>query len=133
MNDGYAVNVWHGSLLCLAELRARLAYSAIVRYDGQVPTRNVVLTFEQEQLVQQLVSSGRYQNASEVIREGLRLIERREAEAAARLDALRHAAEQGIAALEHGDYVEFDNSAALAQHVTEIARRPSARRIGSSR
>ena len=42
-----------------------------------MPTRNVVLTDHQAQFVEQLVNTGRYQNASEVLREGLRLVERR--------------------------------------------------------
>ena len=44
-----------------------------------MPTRNVVLTDHQANVVEQLVSSGRYQNASEVLRDGLRMIETREA------------------------------------------------------
>jgi antitoxin ParD1/3/4 len=43
-------------------------------------TRNVVLTDSQSALVDQLVASGRYQNASEALRAGLRLLEREEAE-----------------------------------------------------
>ena len=43
-------------------------------------TRNVVLTDTQSALVDQLVPSGRYQNASEALRAGLRLLEREEAE-----------------------------------------------------
>ena len=43
-----------------------------------MPTRNVVLSDHQNELVEGLVQSGRYQNASEVLREGLRLIEGRE-------------------------------------------------------
>ena len=38
-------------------------------------TRNVVLTDHLEKVVNDLVLSGRYQNASEVLREGLRLPE----------------------------------------------------------
>jgi Arc/MetJ-type ribon-helix-helix transcriptional regulator len=38
-----------------------------------MPTRNVILSEHQQQLVESLVQSGRYQNASEVLREGLRL------------------------------------------------------------
>jgi antitoxin ParD1/3/4 len=38
-----------------------------------MPTRNVVLTKHQEKIIKTLVRSGRYQNASEVVREGLRL------------------------------------------------------------
>lgn len=48
-------------------------------------TRNVRLTGHQSQLVDALVDAGRYQNASEVMREGLRLLEEREAEEAATL------------------------------------------------
>lgn len=48
-------------------------------------TRNVRLTGYQNHLVDALVDSGRYQNASEVMREGLRLLEEREAEEAATL------------------------------------------------
>jgi antitoxin ParD1/3/4 len=43
-------------------------------------TRNVVLTDSQSVLIDQLVASGRYQNASEALRAGLRLLEREEAE-----------------------------------------------------
>ena len=43
-------------------------------------TRNVVLTESQSALVDRLVASGRYQNASEALRAGLRLLEREEAE-----------------------------------------------------
>jgi antitoxin ParD1/3/4 len=64
-----------------------------------LPTRNVVLTDHQADLVERLVSSGRYQNASEVLREGLRLVEDQEAEAKARIKALRDAARNSPAEL----------------------------------
>ena len=44
-------------------------------------TRNVVLTDAQSELLERLVESGRYQNASEVLRAGLRLLESEEAAA----------------------------------------------------
>ena len=88
-----------------------------------MPTRNVVLTERQEQLIEVLVHSGRYQNASEVLREGLRLIEQREAQDAARLAALRGAATVGIEELERGDYIEFSDPEALRAHLNAVAER----------
>lgn len=67
-------------------------------------TRNVVLSQHQHELVETLVESGRFQNASEVLRQGLRLLERQEAEDAARLAALRQAAEQGWSDLTLGRF-----------------------------
>ncbi|MFN4089844.1 MAG: type II toxin-antitoxin system ParD family antitoxin [Alphaproteobacteria bacterium] len=45
-----------------------------------MPTRNVVLTDSQTELIDRLIADGRYQNASEALRAGLRLLEREEAE-----------------------------------------------------
>jgi len=86
-----------------------------------MPTRNVVLTQHHEDLIQDLVSTGRYQNASEVLREGLRLVEQREAEDAAKIEALRAAAQVGIDAIERGDYVTFDNADDLSDYLNKVA------------
>ena len=67
-------------------------------------TRNVVLSQHQHELVESLVESGRYQNASEVLREGLRLLERQELEDAAKVAALRHASEKGWADVASGRF-----------------------------
>src|SRR3954471_6548295 len=53
-----------------------------------MPTRNVVITDHQAALVERLVAEGRYQNASEVLRDGLRLVEEREQDDAAKLEGL---------------------------------------------
>jgi antitoxin ParD1/3/4 len=74
-----------------------------------MPTRNVLLTEHQAKLIETLVGSGRYQNASEVLREGLRLIEQREAEDRARLKVLRKAAADGFSALDRGEFKEFES------------------------
>jgi antitoxin ParD1/3/4 len=86
-----------------------------------MPTRNVVLTDHQTELIDELVESGRYQNASEVLREGLRLVETREAENAARLDALRQAARAGAAAIDRGEFTEFADAKSLARHLDRVA------------
>ena len=84
-----------------------------------MPTRNVVLTEHQEMLIEALVQSGRYQNASE----GLRLVENREVEEATKLETLRAAAQLGVSALERGEFKEFPNGLALLAHLNKIANK----------
>lgn len=72
-----------------------------------MPTRNVVLTEQQAEPVQKLVDSGRYQNASEVLRDGLRLLQRREREDAAKLEALRGALDEAEAVVAAGDLYDY--------------------------
>ena len=86
-----------------------------------MPTRNVVLTDHQARLVERLVDSGRYQNASEVLREGIRLVEQQEAEHAARLRALREAA-AGIADIDAGYYRTFEALEPLREHLDGLAQ-----------
>lgn len=64
-----------------------------------MPTRNLVLTDEQSAFVDALVASGRYQNASEALRAGLRLLETDEAASA----ALRARLTRGLAEADAGD------------------------------
>ena len=86
-----------------------------------MPTRNVVLTNYQASFVEMLVSSGRYQNASEVLREGLRLIEQREAEEGARLEALRRAVRVGVDDFDQGRFTVFESAEALGTHLAALA------------
>ena len=85
-----------------------------------MPTRNVVLTDRHETLIEALVQSGRYQNASEVLREGLRLVENRETEEAVKLDALRAAIDLGLAAIERGDAKTFPNASSLVDYLKKV-------------
>lgn len=64
---------------------------------------NVSLTPALEKFVAQKVQSGLYQTASEVIREGLRLLEERDALHQARLDDIRQALQDGNAQLARGE------------------------------
>jgi antitoxin ParD1/3/4 len=88
-----------------------------------MPTRNVVLTKQQEELIETLVDSGRYQNASEVLREGLRLVQQREAQDAATLKALRSATRAGFEALDRGDFKEFDSIEELESYLNAVAEK----------
>jgi len=87
----------------------------------QMPTRNVVLTKRQEELIETLVDSGRYQNASEVLRDGLRLVEQREAEESAKLEVLRQAAQIGVAALDRGEFREFESINQLRAYLNDLS------------
>ncbi|HET98018.1 MAG TPA: type II toxin-antitoxin system ParD family antitoxin [Desulfurivibrio alkaliphilus] len=93
-----------------------------------MPTRNVVLTTHQSLFVEKLVSSGRYQNASEVLREALRLIEWREKENEARLAALRAAAQTGVADMEAGHYHTFTDHDRLHRHLASLAEQATGTR-----
>jgi antitoxin ParD1/3/4 len=60
-----------------------------------MPTRNVNLTDELDHFVLKKVKSGRYENASEVVRAALRTLERDEQQFEAKLAALRTAIDEG--------------------------------------
>ncbi|GAB6039810.1 type II toxin-antitoxin system ParD family antitoxin [Endothiovibrio diazotrophicus] len=75
-----------------------------------MPTRNVVITDQQAEMVERLVASGRYQNASEVLRDGLRLLQSREQREAARLEALRTALDEAEAAVAADDLYDYTPS-----------------------
>lgn len=57
---------------------------------------NVSLTPELDRFVREAVGGGRYQSSSEVVRAALRLLQDRQREEAAKLEALRAAVQQGI-------------------------------------
>jgi antitoxin ParD1/3/4 len=61
-----------------------------------MPT-SVALSPHFETFIRQQVDSGRFKNVSGVVRAGLRLLEEREAEQAAKLQALREAIAVGLA------------------------------------
>lgn len=88
-----------------------------------MPTRNVVLTDRHQKLIDRLVKAGRYQNASEVLREGVRLVEKQERDQAAKLKALRAAVRIGVDELDSGKGIRFDSFEALDAYVSELVER----------
>ena len=79
----------------------------------------VSLTTELEKFVQDKVASGLYYSASEVIREGLRLLKEQDALKEYRLHELRQEIKKGIEQIERGDYTEYDRDSLkdLAQQI----------------
>ena len=67
---------------------------------------NVSLTPELEKMVQAKVQSGRYNSASEVIREALRLLEQHDNLRAMHMKELRSRIDEGLAALHRGEGVD---------------------------
>jgi antitoxin ParD1/3/4 len=95
-----------------------------------VPTRNVNLTEHFDRYIEAGVTSGRFSNASEVVREGLRLLEQREQEDKARLEWLRAAVKEGIDDIERGDYVTLRSDREIKDFMRQLrkeaAREPAA-------
>jgi len=89
---------------------------------------NVSLTPELERFVQERVASGRYQTASEVVREGLRLLELQERDREAAHQALKAKLKRGAAQAERGEVVDGE------EFVEKLIRRlePKSKRSGAA-
>jgi antitoxin ParD1/3/4 len=94
----------------------------------QMPTRNISLTAEQDAFVQEVVEAGEYQNASEAIRDALRVLQQRRKEDGLRLKALRAQIRVGVEALDRGDFAEIED-ADLEGHLERLATTPAAKRV----
>jgi antitoxin ParD1/3/4 len=91
-----------------------------------MPTRNVNLTEHFDRFIETGITSGRFSNASEVVREGLRLLEQREREDEARLEWLRAAAKEGFDAIDRGEGIEFESMDDLEAYIHQIGEEVSA-------
>ena len=85
-----------------------------------MPTRNINLTDHFHDFVEHQVSSGRYSNASEIVRDALRLLEEQEQESAAKLKALRHAAKLGFDEIDQGSGIVLKGKKALDRFFKDI-------------
>lgn len=85
-----------------------------------MPTRNISLTDEQDAFVEKVVRAGEYQNASEAVRDALRVLQQRRSEDALKLKVLRAQIKAGIDALDRGDFVEVD-AAGLDDYLDGLA------------
>ncbi len=74
-----------------------------------MPTRNINLTPEQDAFVDEMLKAGEYRNASEAMRDAIRALKQRRAEEALKLDRLRVSIQQGIAALDRGEFTEVED------------------------
>lgn len=75
-----------------------------------MPTRNISLTSEQDAFVEEVVEAGEYQNASEAVRDALRVLQQRRREDALKVKLLRSQLKAGADAMDGGDFVELDDA-----------------------
>ncbi len=92
-----------------------------------MPKRQIELTAHFDRFVELEVDSGRYKDASEVLRAGLRLLEREAREDSEKLEAARSLAVEGFDALDRGDSAEIDGSDELAAFIARIGKRAARR------
>jgi antitoxin ParD1/3/4 len=96
---------------------------------------NISLTPELEQLVNKKVQSGMYHSASEVIREGLRLLKEQDELKEHRLSRLRNAIDIGSEQIEQGHYTDYDvdNLQPLVEEIKAEGRKRLAQRARAER
>ncbi|WP_371419907.1 type II toxin-antitoxin system ParD family antitoxin [Tardiphaga sp.] len=75
-----------------------------------MPTRNIHLTDEQDAFVDEVVRAGKYENASEAMRDAVRGLQHRIQADELKLDLLRAQLQAGLAALETGRFTEVDDA-----------------------
>lgn len=85
-----------------------------------MPTRNVNLTEHLDCFIEDRIKSGSFSNASEVVREGLRLLEQRELENKAKLDWFRFVAKEGFDDKKNGDYIALRSEADIHNLVERV-------------
>lgn len=91
-------------------------------------TMNVSLTPELAALVNDKVSSGMYHSASEVVRDGLRLLKRQDEIHQVRVEELKREIAIGTEQLLRGEYVVYSSGKELATKIKAAGRERVARR-----
>lgn len=95
-----------------------------------MPTRNVNLTDHYDHFVESLIASGRYKNASEVMRAGLRLLEQESKEDQEKLSVLRSLASEAFGSLDRGEGTRLEGDQELEDFIGGIGRRAASRPAG---
>lgn len=78
---------------------------------------NVSLTRELEEMINQKVQSGLYNSASEVIREGLRLLKEQDQLRQIRIEELRNEIQKGIDQVRAGNFNTYNSGEELADEI----------------
>ena len=81
---------------------------------------NFSLTPSLEQFVRDRAESGDYNNASEVVRDAIRLLKRTEERRALKMERLRAAIRDGDEALARGEFTDLDSDRELDEFFAEL-------------
>jgi antitoxin ParD1/3/4 len=87
-----------------------------------MPTRNINLTDHYDRFVEQQIAAGRFANASEVLRAGLRLLEQQAREDREKLRLLRSLAAEAFAELDQGEGIEIGDADQLRDVIARAGR-----------
>jgi antitoxin ParD1/3/4 len=88
-----------------------------------MPTRNINLTEHLDRFVQKEIKSGRYRNASELMRAGLRLLEQQAREDREKLALLRSLAAEAFQQLDAGAGIKIGSDRELDDFMSSVRQR----------
>jgi antitoxin ParD1/3/4 len=89
----------------------------------KMPMLNVVLSEDHEALVADLVNSGQFHNANEVLQEGLRLVEAKREQDVLKEQKMRHAIQAGLDDLDQGRFESLSGRDEMALHLRNLGKR----------
>lgn len=105
---------------------AQIDTEPVLKYAFSMASRktlNVSLTAELQRFVDRRVASGRYQTASEVVRDGLRLLEDRERATDRDIDSMKRKISSGLKQARAGEVLDGDEVLAALRRRTAARRR----------
>ena len=88
-----------------------------------MPNRNINLTEHYDRFVEDQVEVGKYKNASEVLRAGLRLLEQQTHSDEQKLTLLRKLASEGFRSLDQGRGLSMSSEKSLRMAISKIGQR----------
>ena len=87
-----------------------------------MPTRNINLTDRYETFLMRQIDSGRFKNASEVVRAALHLLEQQDLEEKVKLEVLRRDINEGLEAYKRGEYTVIEDDVTLDRFFDDIEK-----------
>ncbi len=95
----------------------------IGKQEEPMPTRNINLTEHFDRFVEEQIDAGKYKNASEVLRAGLRLLEQQTQTEEEKLALLQKLAADGFRSLDQGQGLSIAGEGSLRKAISKIGRR----------